>query len=547
MRIFGIPVGFLIGEILFLFGVSFIVNMLYLVAPWYIIQVSDKVFVYKSMESLIFLTLILIWLFIVMGVLEYVRSRIVAIVALRIEASFYPRVYESLLVKSSRGHVESSDQVMSDLAHIRSFISSEGLLGLFDLLWMPIFLLFLFLFSWKLGVFAILMATISFMISLAINRYSNLDYEYAYSLAFKAGDELVTQLKNIDLIRAMGMQEVVRKRWLHKHFDSENTFARSYEQLSIWYSLSKNFRYVSITLMMAAGAFLLIENEMTIGMMMASGLLLGRVIMPVDMLGSSLKQITNLRFCVKRLSSLLESRDECARNNNRFDLTQGLCVDNLSVVAPVNDQMILRDITFKLPPGSCLVVLGENGAGKTTLIRALVGLIPLKSGSVDFAGLDVKHLSASQVGYVSQNVCLLDGTIAENICRFGERNDDNIIKAAQLVGIHDFIMTLNEGYETVIGEGTFMLSGGQKQLIALARAVYEYPAIVILDEPNSSLDEHGERFLLSSITELISRGSTVIISTHHYAVLQLADYVLKLDSGSISMFSSRSHITNHAL
>jgi PrtD family type I secretion system ABC transporter len=547
MMTFGLPLRSFIPDIAFVFVVSFIINLLYLVAPWYMIQVSDKVFVYHSMESLVFLTLILIWLFVVMGVLEYARSRITAIAALRVESSFYPRVYESLLVKSSRGHFELPDHTMADLANIRAFIASESLFGLLDLLWMPIFLLLLFLFSWKLGVFAIVMASISFLISLAINRYANLDYERAYDLAFKASDELVTQLKNVDVIRSMGMQETVRNRWLYKHFTSERFFLLSNEQLSIWYSLSKNFRYVSITLMMAASTFLLIENEMTIGMMMASGLLLARVIMPVDMLGSSLKQITQLRFSLERLRSLFEYQDEFTRNQKQFDLSQGLVVEQLSVAAPMSDQLILRDISFELPAGACLVVLGENGAGKTTLIRALAGLMPLTSGEIYFAGMDLRQLSANQVGYVSQGVFLIDGTIADNICRFDDRDDDTMLMAAQLVGIHDFIMTLNDGYETLIGDGVLMLSGGQRQLIALARAVYDLPAIVILDEPNSNLDERGEQSLIFIINELISRGSTVIISTHHYAILPLADYVLTLDAGAIAVFSSREDIINHAL
>jgi PrtD family type I secretion system ABC transporter len=522
----------------------FIINLLYLVAPWYMIQVSDKVFVYHSMESLLFLTLILIWLFIVMGILEYVRSRITTIISLRIESNFYPKIYDSLLVRSSKGHIEQPDHVMADLTNLKTFLGSESIFGLLDLIWVPVFLVILFLFSWKLGVFAIVMAIISFLISLAINRFANVDYERGYELAFQASDELITQLKNVDVIRSMGMQERVRQRWLQKHFASEALFFQSNEKMALWYSLSKNFRYISITMMMAAGTFLLIENEMTIGMMMASGLLLGRVIMPVDMLGSSLKQITHLRFSIKRLKALFEHSNDFPRDNRQVDLNQGLCVEDVTVRLPDSQRDLLKDISFSMPAASCLVILGDNGAGKTTLIRTLTGLVQLTTGKIGFAGIDLRHLSAEQVGYVSQGVFLVDGSIADNICRFGERNDEKMLVAAQLVGIHDFIMSLHEGYESLIGDGLLVLSGGQRQLIALARAVYDMPAIVVLDEPNSSLDEHAERSLVSLIAELKVKGSTVIISTHHYSVLPLADYVLMLEAGRVSVFARREDLIN---
>jgi ATP-binding cassette subfamily C protein EexD len=533
-------------ELFFVLFVSMIINVLFLVSPWYMMQIADKVFVSRSMESLTFLTMILLWMFLVMGLLEFVRSRVMAAVAFRVEGVFYPKLYEALLVKSSDGKIETPDQYFNELNMTRNFISGEGMFGLLDLLWVPIYFVVLMLFSWKLAVFALFIVTISFMISYANHYFVHDDYEEAYELNFKANDELLSQLRSIEAIKSMGMYEGARERWFERHSASSTAHFRANEQLSIWYSLSKNFRYVSMTLIMAASAYLVIENELTVGMMAATGLLLGRVIMPIDMLGSSLKHIMHMKHSMDKLKSLIaERRIIFAKNKPLLRPDQGLSVQELVVCAPDDvDKILLNNITFVMPPASCLVILGPNGAGKTTLLRTLSGLLLPTTGKIEFSGVALSRLSAYEIGYVSQDVRLLDGTIAENICRFGDQDADKLIAAGQLVGIHDFVMTLKEGYHAMIGDGVLMLSGGQRQLIALARAIYDQPAFLILDEPNSSLDEQGQKALLRVIQSLKQQGTTVIVSTHQYSLLPYSDYILTMSQGEVQLFESRQELIN---
>lgn len=526
-------------DLLYVFVASFVINLLFLAAPWYMIQVSDKVFVYQSMESLFFLTLILIWFFLIMGLLEFARNQIMLIVSLRLERRFYAQLYDSLLIKQAMGRRSLSDHAMHDIATIRQLISSETIFGLFDLFWMPIFLVLLFLFSWKLGFFAIALSMIGFSISFALNKFANQDHEKAYELSFKATEEMVNQLKSIDAIKAMGLQANMQRRWLDKHELSEQLYRRSHEQTAIWYTLAKNFRYVSMTLMMAAGTYLLLENEITIGLMMASGLLLARVVMPIDMLGGSLKQFTHLKFALSRLNQLTAYREELSTRPAQSVPLSGLNVEDLSVCLDPHQHCILQDVRFHLPNAKCLVVLGENGAGKTTLIKALLGLMPISHGRVTFDGIDIASMPSDQIGFVPQGIHLIDGSLADNICRFKSYNDEAMVEAAQLAGIHEYIMSLDQGYDTHIGEGGLILSGGQKQLVALARAIYGSPRLLVLDEPNSSLDAVAEQKLMNLIVLMREKGCTVVISTHHYATLAYADYVLTLSRGKLTMYDTR--------
>lgn len=527
------------SELFFLLFISLIANVLFLTSPWYMMQIADKVFVYRSMETLTLLTSVLLWLFLIMGLLEFVRSRIMAGIAFRAERMFYAKLYQGLLIQSADGKIETPEHYITDLNQIRQFISGEGLFGLFDLFWMPMYLVVLWLFSWKLASFAIVIMIISLSISYLNHRLGHREYEHAHSLGFDANNELLSQLRNLSVIKSMGMNQGAQQRWLSRQMASVESYFNANEQLSIWYSLSKNFRYVSMTLIMAASAFLVIENELTIGMMAASGLLLGRVIMPIDALGNALKHIAQVEHSLERLDHLMAQREHFARNRPLSDKAQGLILDQVSVHSPDGQRLLLDQVSLHLPPASCLVVLGQNGAGKTTLIRTLAGLLTPDTGTITFAGSELKRIHADHIGYVPQDVTLIEGSIAQNICRFGKIDDQKLITAAQLVGIHDFVMTLKEGYHTQIGHQALHLSGGQKQMLALARAIYDNPACLLLDEPNSSLDKQGQQSLLTSINALKAQGSSIVVSTHQYSLLPFADYILTLDHGRLVIFESR--------
>ncbi len=532
-------------ELFFVFFVSLIINLLFLASPWYMMQIADKVFVSRSMESLLFLTIILLWMFAVMGLLEFTRSRVMAALSFRLEGIFYPKLYDALLVKAADGKIESPDQYINELNMARTFISGEAMFGLFDLLWVPIYFIVLWLFAWQLAVFALVVVVFSLLISYANHHFVHDDYEKGHELTFKANDELLSQLRSIEAIKSMGMYEGARDRWYKRYNESASSHFRANDQLAIWYSVSKNFRYLSMPLIMAASAYLVIENQLTVGMMAATGLLLGRVIMPIDMLGSSLKHLMHIKHGFERLAELMSERRIFAKNKAIEDRHAGLTVDHVSVTLTGEvEKPLLKQLHFAMPAGSCLVILGANGAGKTTLIRTLAGLLIPTEGSIHFGGVPLNRLAARDIGYVSQDVRLLEGSIADNICRFGEPDDAKMIVAAQLVGIHDFVMTLKEGYHSMVGNGMLMLSGGQRQLLALARAIYDAPAFVILDEPNSNLDEQGQKALLGVIQALRQQGSTIVISTHQYALLPYTDYVLQLQLGVVQLFESRQQLLN---
>lgn len=357
---------------------------------------------------------------------------------------------------------------------------------------------------------------------------------------------LERSLRNAEVATALGVKKGIFRRWQDAHNESLLSQGAANDRSSVLATLSKSLRMFNQSLILGVGAYLVIQGEMSGGMMIAGSVLLGRALAPLDQLVSAWKQFSSARQSWERLDALLKSYPKDVERMT-LPAPQGqLGVHHLTVVPPGGKSAVLRDITMGLKAGESLVVIGPSGAGKSSLVRALLGLWPQAGGEVRLDGADMRHWDRDQlgkhIGYLPQDVELFDGTVAENIARFGDVDAEKVLAAAQMAGVHELILQLPNAYETVIGPGGGALSGGQRQRIGLARALYETPKLVVLDEPNSNLDEVGELALYKALQSLKAQGSTVVTISHRPGILKQADKIMVLVGGSVTLFGERDQV-----
>jgi len=522
------------------------INLLYIVPSIYMLEVYDRVLTSSNHATLLFLTLIVIGLYIVMSSLEYMRSGIVIKVGEKIDNNLNQRVFTAAFYQNLKSKKVNAGQALADLTVIRQFVTGNGLFAFLDAPWLPIYLLINFLFDFWIGLFAtscvILLVVLAWINDKATSPGMKEASEYSNTSMAQASNNL----RYPEAIHAMGMLGAMRKRWFKTHLkflDVQSTVSMRASHIS---SISKFFRLSMQSLILGLGAWLAINHEISAGMMIAASILLGRALAPVDQIISVWKQWGAVLAAYGRLEKLLE---ENVHPDSEFTLPMplgSLQVDEVYVRFEDAEESALKNISLLLAPGECLAVIGPSGAGKTTLGKLLVGLITPMAGKVRIDGADIynwdrEHLG-KYVGYLSQQPFLFSGTIAENICRFGEVDSKKIIAAATLAGIHDLILHLPKGYETVVGDGGAGLSGGQIQLVAMSQAFYDSPCLIILDEPNSNLDQAGEATFEEALTKLKSAGQTIVYITHSINLIKYSDKLLILENGAVKAFDSTSRI-----
>lgn len=362
----------------------------------------------------------------------------------------------------------------------------------------------------------------------------------ANTMAIASSNIASNNLRNAEVIEAMGMLPNIQARWFKLHSRFLSLQAEASEKAGVMTALSKSFTVTLQSLMLGFGALLVLENDITPGMMIAGSILLGRAIAPVQLLITTWKQIGTARSAYERLNKLLEQNPPREAGMPLPKPRGVVAVESATAIPPGSKIPVIKSLSFSLDAGEVLGVIGPSGSGKSTLARLLVGVWPVASGKVRLDGADVylwnKDELGPYIGYLPQDIELFAGTVSENIARFGEIDADKVILAAQRAGVHEMILNMPEGYDTTLGEGGGGLSGGQKQRIGLARAMYDDPSLLVLDEPNSNLDDVGEQALLNAIIDLRKRGKTIVLITHRTSIIGVTTKLLLMQDGMAKMF-----------
>lgn len=518
---------------------SFAVNILLLVPALYMLQTYDRVLTSRNEGTLLALTLILIGLLALEGALEFVRSRVLARVSAQLDMQIDGRVFDAMFGQAINGKGGTA-RVLGDLGHVRQFLTGRGLLAFFDAPWLPLYLLVVFLLSPWLGLFAAIAAVI--LVALAWYNEAATGSLHALSgkLGANAGHYAGTTLRNAEVINALGMLDAMRGRWQAKQGEYLAVLGEVNDRSAMIGGAVRFFRMVLQSGILGFGAYLVLQNQLTPGGMIAASILLGRALAPVDLAIGVWRQVVSAREAFARLNGLLAAHP-AARQQLTLPRPQGaIAVEGLQVAAPGRREAILKGLAFQVGAGKTIGIIGPSASGKSTLARALVGVWPPLSGAVRIDGADIAHWNRSELGpclgYLPQDVELFDGTVAENIARFGEIVSERVVEASRRAGVHDLILHLPQGYETQIGEGGVTLSGGQRQRIALARAMYGDPVLVVLDEPNANLDEAGDAALVAAIRSLKAQRCTVFVVTHRANLLTETDAVMVMAEGRIQAF-----------
>ena len=520
---------------------SFFSNLLMFVGPLYMLQVYDRVLASRNELTLLMISGIAIALLVTYGFLEFIRSKMLVRAGLQFDdmlanASFNRVVRKQLLAPNSGAHA-----TLQDVDRVREFLTGQGILSFFDAPWVPLFLGLCFLFHPWLGYVATAGAIVIFILAL-INEFATRGLlQEAGSANMGAAHFVNTTVQNAEVIRALGMEKPLTNRWLKQHDNVLDAQARASGRAGAIMASTKFVRMSLQIAILGTGAYLAIQQQISPGIMIAASIVMGRALAPVEQSVGQWKQFVAARQAHKRLSDIFESlEDEEVRM--QLPAPKGnLVVQNLIATAPGSKGPIIKGISFNVSQGEVLAIIGPSGSGKSTLVRHMVGAMQPQSGAVRLEGTELHHWDSDQLGrhmgYMPQDVKLFRGSVSENISRFAENAEDKeIIAAANLSGAHEMITTLAEGYDTDVGDGGNGLSGGQRQRVGLARAVFREPSLIVLDEPNSNLDAHGEQALANCIQEMKKRGKTIVLVTHKANLLALSDKTLMMVNGQIEKF-----------
>lgn len=533
-----------------LFGVlalfSGVINLLMLVPSIYMMQVFDRVLTSRNETTLLMLSLILVGFFALGCVLEWVRGQVMIKMSAGLDTQLGERVFDAAFERSLKERSANPAQVLSDLNSIRQFVTGPALIAIFDAPWLPIYVIATFLFHPWLGVFTVIGSLILAGLAVWNELTTRKSMSEANRLSVASSSYVNSTLHNAEVIQAMGMLSPLRRRWFNVQQRVITEQGEASDRSSRIAALSRFVRMTWQSLALGLGAILVIENQISAGVMIAVSVLLGRAMAPAEALIGSWKQMGNAKSSYERLNRLLTEFPKAAPGMPLPPPTGALSIDRLVIIPPGMQKPAVNGVTISLAKGEVLAIIGPSASGKSSLARAMVGIWTARQGSVRLDSAEVGQWSREALGpylgYLPQDIELFDGTIAENIARFGEVDASKVIEAAQLAGINEMILHFPKGYDTLLGTGGLGLSGGQKQRIGLARALYGHPALVVLDEPNSNLDDAGEAALVQAVRKLKANGCTVVLVTHRPSILGAVDKLLFLKDGVQTLFGPRDQV-----
>ncbi len=522
---------------------SMLANVLLLSPTLYMLQVFDRVMVSQSELTLLLMSLITLFLFMVMAFSEWMRSKVLVRTGVRLDNMLSSRVFRASFEANLSHLGNGAPRAFGDLLQLRQFLTGQGIFALFDAPWTPIYLAVLFSLHPFLGAIALCFAIAQALLVWFGHRKSVAPSEAASKSTSESSAYLQSKLRKVEVLEPMGMIHHLRPHWARKYRQAlalQGSAQALTHRITAW---SKFIRYSQQSLGLAAGALLVIDGQLSPGEMIAANVLMTRTLAPIDQLVGTWRSFIGARAAFGRLEGLLRDFPERDHRLHRTRPTGEVTLRDLVANAQGRAQPILRGINLQLPAGSVTVVLGPSGSGKSTLARCITGIWSNFSGEIlldgrPLAGWDRSELGP-YLGYLPQDIELFEGTIAENIARFGEVDSEKVIAAARTSGMHEMILRFPKGYDTPIGEAGGLLSGGQRQRIALARAVYDHPVLVVLDEPNANLDDAGEAALVRAVKDLKAQGSTVVLITHRPGILAVAERVVMLRNGQIEREGER--------
>ena len=522
---------------------SLVINLLMLTTSVYMLQVYDRVLTGHSIPTLIYLSAIALAALAVMALLELMRSRILVRIGIWLDQRLSAAVFSRGIGNTLRG-IPYRSEALRDLGAVRSFLGGAGIMALFDAPWMPIYLAFVFLLHPLLGLVALAGAVVLLALALINSGLTVGPLKRANAASARGLQAADFAFRNAEVIDGMGMGRTLAQRWSRVNAEVLWLQAIASDRAGVISSLTKFVRLGLQIGILGVGAWLALQQEISAGAMVAASIIMGRALAPVEQAIATWKQTAGAREAWHRLNQLFAapllrpSRMQLPRPTGR------LAVEGVRYAPPGATAHVLKGLSFAVEPGTGLALIGPSAAGKSTLARLLVGLAEPQGGTVRLDSADVfawnRDDFGRHVGYLPQDVELFPGTIGENISRMEEESDpEEIIAAAQMAGVHEMILRLANGYETQIGEGGAMLSGGQRQRIGLARALYRRPVLVVLDEPNASLDAAGEQALNAAISAMKEAGSTVVVIAHRPSLMAHIDVVAVMNDGQLTMFGPR--------
>ena len=527
---------------------SLVCSLLVLAPSGYMLEVYDRVVNSRNHTTLVMLTLLVLGAYMVMELLEWARSEVMRAASVELDRRMSGRIFSAIFEANLRRLPGGTQQPLHDFRLVRDFLYSPVLLALLESPISLVMMVLLFLISPVLGWSALVFAVVQTFVAWLNERSTKPPLMQANRAAIEAQQYADNTLRNAEVIESMGMLRDTHRRWLGKQRDFLDLQALASERAGGFQAVSKLLQTTLSSMLLGLGAWLLLHNQLSGGggMVIVASILGGRMLAPLVQVVSQWQSVVNVRDAWSRVEQLLEAVPAQPRSMALPAPRGALHVEQLVAGAPGNPALILRGVQFALAPGEVLAVVGPSAAGKTTLARLLVGLWPAQGGKVRLDGADIHTWDKAELGvhlgYLPQGVELFEGTLAENIARFAQVEPAKVEAAARAVGLHEFILSLPQGYDSPVGPEGARLSGGQRQRVGLARALYGDPVFVVLDEPNSSLDEEGDAALARAIQEGKARGTTFVVMTHRTSVLGVADKMLVLRDGMQQAFGPRDEV-----
>ena len=528
---------------------SMVINLLMLVPAIYMLQLYDRVLASMNTTTLFMLTVVVILLFIVLATMEIVRSKTLVRVGNRLDERLNGHVFRATYESYLRQGNGNAQQSLGDFTSVRQFATGQGIIAFFDAPWTPIFIIVMYMFHWQIGLLATFGALIFLLLALLNEWATSKPLSEANRIANRANAQAASNLRNAEVIESMGMFQHVRNRWLALHHKMLDFQTVASERAGMITGITKTLAMGMQSMVLGLGAWLVIQNEMTAGMMIAGSILMGRALAPMQQLIGSWRGFVATRNAHERVNKLLLEFPDQQEGLSLPPPKGEVRVDALFGGPPGVQRPVISNVQFAIAPGEALAIVGPSASGKSTLARMLVGVWAPLSGKVRLDGADVyawnKDELGQYVGYLPQDIELFDGTVADNIARFGEVDSKKVVEAAQCAGVHETILSFPDGYNTVIGAHGFNLAGGQRQRIGLARAVYGNPRLVVLDEPNSNLDESGERELIATVKRLRDAGAAIALITHRTSIIAAVDRMLVMRGGQVAQFGPRDDVLRY--
>lgn len=524
---------------------SLAINLLYLATPLYMLQMYDRVVPSASIVTLVMLTIALLVALAALAILDVVRAHVLARAGIRLDRLMSARVITAVIDNpAATGGARS--QPLRDADTFRQFVTGAGVHAIFDLPWAPIYIAVIFLLHPLLGGFALACAFILLAMALVNEKLVRPALNETNEAATRNYNFTEMSLRNSEVVRAMGMTEGLLNRWRRERNRMMERQVAASDRGSNISGAIRFLRLAMQSLILGLGAYLVIEQLVTVGSMFAASLLLGRALAPVEQIVGSWRNMIAARDAFYRTRELLAAAPPAPAHLTLPRPEGQVSVEQLTFVLPRMTRPILHNVSFRIEPGEAVGVIGPSGAGKSTLVRQLVGVLRPSAGSVRLDGAEIAtwpRASVGQyIGYLPQDIELFADTVAANIARFQQADDDAVIEAARLAGVHDMILHLPDGYETLVGDGGATLSGGYRQRVALARAVFGAPNLVVLDEPSSNLDAEGDKALAECMLKLKQARTTVIIVSHRPATIAVVDKILLMVDGRVETFGPRSEV-----